>query len=83
MNVGLDVIGNYVVQLFHTNTDRFLLWPLEYGKRDISRLPIIHRTSFTLENQDEQQNKLIRNKEKMKPDYDWSQNFGNWPVEII
>ncbi len=47
----LDVIGYWIEQIFRqTNTGGFLLFSLESGKRDPSRLPYTPRVSpFTIE----------------------------------
>jgi hypothetical protein len=66
--VVLDATGNQVVELFHhTNTGKFLLHSVEFGKRDTCCLPIAPKaTPFIMGNREEQHIQLTRNKEKVK-----------------
>ncbi len=74
----LDVIGRWIVQLFHrTKTCRFLLLPLECGSATIAPA-----SPATFGNWVEQHVQSIRNKEKVKTDSDWSESKEKQTVEI-
>ncbi len=67
------------MKLFHaTSESRFILYPLESRKCDTGCLPIPPRASPTsFGNHEEQHNQPILNKEKVRPDSDWSESEGN------
>ncbi len=78
----LDVMGYWVVQVFRqTNTSGFLLFPLERGKWDTSRLPNTPRVSpFTIE---PGRATHWETRKRWKTNSYWSESFGKRLVLYI